>query len=216
MAGQRIRVLTADDHPVVRQGLAAVISVEDDLELVGQAADGAEAVALAVETKPDVVVMDLRMPVLDGVAATRQIRAQLPDTAVIVLTLHAEDDTLWQALRAGACSYLLKDASHDDIVTALRAAASGQAVFGTGVAEHVLSRLAGREPVPQVLPELSEREREVVSLLAAGLTTREVARRLYLSDKTVRNLVSAALHKTGVPDRANLIALAREAGLGKG
>jgi DNA-binding NarL/FixJ family response regulator len=209
-----VRVLVADDHPIVREGLRAVLAVLDEFELVGTAATGREAVTVAAECRPDVVVMDLHMPELDGVAATGALLAEHPDVGVLILTMYEDDDMLVAALRAGARGYLLKGASHTDIVAALRAVSGGGAVFGAGVADLLLGRVtgrAGRSP----FPELTRRELEILGLLAAGMGSHEVARRLYLSPKTVRNHVANILPKIGAADRAQAIALARSAGLGE-
>jgi DNA-binding NarL/FixJ family response regulator len=207
-----LRVLVADDHPIVREGLRAVLGVLKEFELVGTAATGQEAVEVAAACRPDVVVMDLHMPDLNGVEATRALLATQPDVAVLILTMFDDDDMLVAALKSGARGYLLKGASHTDIVQALQTVARGGAVFGAGPADRLLNHLTGRNAVP--FPALTTREREILGMLAAGGGNQDVARTLFLSPKTVRNHVANILAKLDVPDRAQAIAMARSAGLG--
>jgi DNA-binding NarL/FixJ family response regulator len=216
MTSTPIRVVVADDHPIVREGLRAVLSALTDFELVGTAASGKEAVSVVATAQPDVVVMDLHMPDVDGVQATEQILAAQPDVAVLVLTMYDDDGMILAALRAGARGYLLKGASHSDIARTLRAVAGGEAVFGRGIAEHVLARLTGHMAPTRIFPQLSARELEILELLAEGKGNQDIARRLFLSPKTVRNHISNILAKLHLPDRAQAIAAAREAGLGSG
>jgi DNA-binding NarL/FixJ family response regulator len=214
--GQVIRVLIADDHPVVRDGLRVLIESLPGLALVGEADTGTKAVQLAVTLNPDVVIMDLEMPQLDGIAATRQILRALPGTAVLVLTMFEDDDKVHSALRAGARGYLLKGALQDEIIRAISAVAGGGAVFGAEVAARVIGQLADPPPAAAPpFPRLTAREREVLDLLAAGLPTRSIAARLTLSEKTVANHLSSILTKLGLATRAEAIVLARDAGLGR-
>ena len=209
-------MLVADDHPVVRDGLRALIGSLPALTLVGEADTGSAAVRLAVSLRPDVVIMDLEMPDLDGIEATRQILRAAPATAVLVLTMFEDDDKVHAALRAGARGYLLKGASQDEITRAISAVATGGAVFGAKVAARVIGRLADPPAAPAPpFPRLSVREREVLDLLAAGLPTRGIAARLTLSEKTVANHVSTILTKLGLASRAEAIVAARDAGLGR-
>jgi DNA-binding NarL/FixJ family response regulator len=214
MSGIPIRVVVADDHPIVREGLRAVVAALADFELVGSADSGDEVVTVVATTHPDVVVMDLHMPHLDGVQATKQILAANPNVAVLVLTMYDDDEMLMSALRAGARGYLLKGASHSDIARALRSVSEGEAVFGSGVANHVLARLAGRVAPTEPFPQLTRRELEIMELLAQGRGNQDIARRLYLSPKTVRNHVANILSKLEFTDRLQAIVAAREAGLG--
>ena len=209
-----ITVVVADDHPMVRTGLRAVLDSMPDTELVAEAATGEQALAAATEHQPDLVVMDVHMPGIGGLEATRRIRATAPHTSVLVLTMDEEDAALFAALRAGACGYLVKGASYEEVKAAVTLAAAGEAVFGPAVAARVLALLANAPAAdPLRHTGLTEREREVLGLLAAGRGTHEIARRLYLSPKTIRNHVSAILAKLEVPDRAQAIAWARAAGL---
>jgi DNA-binding NarL/FixJ family response regulator len=208
-----LKVIIADDHPIVREGLRAVLATLPDFELIAAAATGAEAVSAAIASRPDVVVMDLHMPDLDGVQATRQILSTDPDVAVLVLTMYEDDDFLIAALKAGARGYLLKGASHSDIARALRSIAAGEVVFGAGIANQVLGRLTGQVTSVDPFPQLTRREREILVLIAQGHGNQAIARQLFLSPKTVRNHVANILAKLDVPDRAQAIALAREAGL---
>lgn len=208
------RVLVVDDHPMFRAGLAAVV---DDLpwaEVVAEAGDGEEALVRARELRPDIVLMDLQMPVRNGLEATRVLTEELPGTAVLVMTMVENDDAVTAALRAGARGYLVKGASRGQIVRALEAVAEGEVILGAGVGRNVLGRLTASQDGLRPFPELSEREREVLDLMARGLDNRAVAQRLFLSEKTVRNLVSSVLAKTGTGTRAAAIAAARDAGLG--
>lgn len=207
----RIRVLVADDHPVVREGLHAVITTLPDMEFVGAASSGAEVIELAETTHPDVVVMDLTLPDGDGVTATRRIVTTFPTVAVLVLTMHDEDEMLFAAVRAGAHGYLLKGATHDGIAAAIRAVARGDVLFGREVAQRILDDVARSSSPP--LPQLSDREREVLQLLSAGRGTHEIASRLFLSPKTVRNHISSLMAKLGAHDRTHAVALARDAGI---
>jgi DNA-binding NarL/FixJ family response regulator len=209
-------VLVADDHPTFRRGLSALLETLEEFTVVGEASDGESVVAMAGELKPDVVVMDLNMPGVNGVEATRRIVAQHPDAAVLVLTMLDEDESVFAAMRAGARGYVVKGADTDDVVRALESVARGDAVFGPAVATRVLSYLtrplSARDPV--LFPELSDREREVLELIARGRSNIDIARELVLSPKTVRNHVSSVFTKLQVSDRAEAIVRARKAGLG--
>ncbi|MDN5725995.1 MAG: response regulator transcription factor [Propionibacteriales bacterium] len=210
--GPPIRVLVADDHPIVRGGLIALLGTLVDIEVVGEAEDGASAVREALLSRPDVAVLDLRMPIMDGVQATRKIRAALPGTAVLVLTMFDEDELVADALAAGAQGYLLKGADPGDIERALRTVASGAAVFSPQVARQLLARVraTGTEP----FPELTTREREVLELIATGLSNNEIGSQLHIAAKTVGNHISAIFLKLGVVSRAEAIVRARRAGYG--
>jgi DNA-binding NarL/FixJ family response regulator len=210
------RVVVVDDHPVYRNGVADALGDEPDIEVVGTAADGESAVTTVAELRPDVVLMDLRMPGGGGLPATASIAQSHPDTAVVVLTMSDDDDSVFAALRAGARGYLLKESEGGDIARAVRAAARSEAVFGPRIADRVLAFFAssrGRaSAVP--FPELTDREREVLDLVAHGLSNSAIATRLFLSEKTVRNRVSDVLTKLHAASRAEAVALARDAGLG--
>jgi len=210
-----IRVLVADDHPLFRDGLIALLHDEPDTELTGTAATGTEAVDLARETQPDVVVMDLQMPGLNGIEATRRIVADSPHIAVLVLTMFDDDDSIFSALRAGARGYLLKGADREQIRCGIQAAANGEIIFGAQLAERMLGYFTSAAP-PPVFPQLTEREREVLELVAQGQDNTSIAARLRLSQKTVRNNVSNILAKLQVADRAQAIVRARDVGLGHG
>ena len=209
-----LRVLVADDHPVFRSGLRMLL--EDlGIEVVAEAADGRTAVELAVQHTPDVVLMDLQMPDVNGLEATRRLCEAAPAVRVLVLTMAEDDATLFAALRAGAAGYLLKGAGPDEIERAVRGVAAGDAVYGAGVADRLRAAFsAGPAGAPAPFPSLAERERDVLTLIAGGASNTEIASRLFLSDKTVRNYVSSIFSKLGVRDRAQAIVLAREAGLG--
>ena len=210
-----LRVLLADDHPVFLGGLEAALDGLAGLEVVGLARDGGEVVEAATRLRPDVVLMDLRMPAGGGVSATARIVAALPGTAVVVLTMSEDDDSVFAALRAGARGYLLKESDAEDIARAVRAVAAGEAVFGPRVADKVVAFFAAARATSAVpFPQLTDREREVLDLVARGADNQTVARRLTLSDKTVRNHVSSCLTKLQVASRAEAVALARDAGLG--
>jgi DNA-binding NarL/FixJ family response regulator len=212
-----IRVLLADDHPVVRRGLAALLGTLDGFEVVGEAEDGEAAVREAQLTRPDVVLMDVRMPGLDGVEATRRIRKAVPGTAVLVLTMYDEDATVFTAMRAGAQGYLLKGAEQDEIADAIRAVARGQAIFGPGIATRLLEHFANPPaavPDDEPFPELTPRERDILALLAEGRRTAEIAGTLHLSPKTVSNNLTMIFAKLEVADRTAAVIRARERGLG--
>ena len=211
-----IRVVVADDHPLFRYGLVAVLDGADGIETVGEAEDGTGLLEVVRRERPDVVVTDLHMPGLDGVAATREVVASAPGTAVLVLTLHEDDATIVAALRAGALGYLVKGADRAEIVRAVQSVAAGEAVYGPSVARRIVGFYTGVQEryTAEVFPQLTVREREVLDLVATGCGNHAVAGRLHLSEKTVRNHVSALLLKVGVPDRAGLVAAASDAGLG--
>ena len=213
-----IRVVLADDHPVVRGGLRALLSTIDGIEVVGEAEDGEGAVREVQLTRPDVLLVDIRMPVLDGVEATRRVRAAAPETAVLVLTMYDDDATVFTAMQAGARGYLLKGADQDEIVGAIRAVANGQAIFGPGIASRVLGYFAAPPVAPAPadvpFPELTVRERDILTLLADGRRTADIAAELYLSPKTVSNNLTNIFAKLEVADRAAAIIRARERGLG--
>lgn len=213
MTDGNVRVLLADDHPVVRGGLVALIDTLPGIEVVGQAGDGQQALRETALLRPDVVIMDLRMPVLDGVEATRRIVRDYPGVAVLVLTMFDQDALIADALSAGAHGYLLKGAEQDEIERAIRAVASGEAIFSRAVAAQVLRRISP-EPVRRPLLGLTPRELEVTELLAAGLSNAAIAERLSLAPKTIGNNISAIFVKLGVATRAEAIVLARNAGLG--
>ena len=212
-----IRVLIADDHPVVRSGLRALLGTLEEFEVVGEAVDGDSATRETQLSKPDVVLMDVRMPGTDGVEATRRIRAVAPDTAVLILTMHDDDATVFTAMRAGAHGYLLKGAGQDEIAGAIRAVAAGQAIFGPGIAARLLEHFSGAPPQTaddQPFPELTPREREILQLLAQGRRTAEIAAALHISPKTVSNNLTTIFGKLQVADRTAAILRAREHGLG--
>jgi DNA-binding NarL/FixJ family response regulator len=192
-----IRVALADDHGVIRDGLGRLISALEDVELVGVAADGAAAVELCRDTRPDVVLMDLDMPVLDGIAATRQIVAEHPETAVLVLTSFSDQQRIVGALEAGACGYLLKDVAADEVAAGIRAAARGESPLDPRAVRTILTARTARDP----LEGLSQREREVLTLLVEGLSNKLIGQRLEITEKTVKAHMTAVFRHLGVTDR---------------
>jgi DNA-binding NarL/FixJ family response regulator len=212
-----IRVLVADDHQIVRDGLNALLGALDGVEVVGLAADGVDALHLVDETTPDVVVMDIQMPRLDGLEATRRITARHPATKVVMLTMNEDDETVLAAIRGGASGYLLKGSGADEVQHAIRAAAAGGMVFGASLAARVAAYFSGgaRTEAPEPFPDLTDRERQVLRLLAAGRSNDQIAGELFISSKTVRNAVSGIYAKLHAAGRAEAIVKAREAGYGR-
>jgi DNA-binding NarL/FixJ family response regulator len=208
-----LSVLVADDHPVFRDGVRALLDSTPELEVVGEAAAGDQAVELATELQPDVVVMDLQMPGLNGIEATREIVARSPHIGVLVLTMFEDDDSVFAAMRAGARGYVLKGSTQEEIVRAVQAVGSGEAIFGPAIARRMIEFFASPRAT-HPFPELTDREREVLELVAQGRSNLEIARHFVLSPKTVRNHVSNIFTKLQVADRAQAIVRAREAGLG--
>ncbi|MGH1561197.1 response regulator [Mumia sp. DW29H23] len=213
-----IRVLLVDDQPLIRTGLRALLDAEEDVTVVGEAGDGAEAVAVAAEAQPDLVLMDVQMPVLDGIEATRQIVAdpRLEDVRVVVLTNYGLDEYVFNALRAGASGFLVKDTEPAELVQALRVVADGDALLSPGVTRKLISEFVARPAdvvATDTVGELTNREREVVALVGRGLSNDEIAQELVVSPTTAKTHVSRAMSKTGVRDRAQLVVFAYETGL---
>jgi DNA-binding NarL/FixJ family response regulator len=217
-----IRIVIADDHPVFRFGLRALLNAMPDTEVVGEVTTGDEALALAVTLQPDVILMDINMPGVNGIDATRRIREAHPEIRILMVTM-LEDDSVFAAMRAGARGYVVKGAEPGEILRAIRAVADGEAIFSPGVAERLIHYFAAPPAVTRdtaqpaaalVFPELTEREREVLALIAQGLTNSAIADRLILSPKTVRNYITEIFGKLQVADRAQAIIRARNAGLG--
>lgn len=218
MSEEPVRVVLVDDHPVYREGLSMLLESMHGVDVVATAADGEEAKTAVDDGEPDVVVMDVQMPRLDGIAATRDIVARHPHLAVVVLTMSEDDETVFAAMRAGARGYLVKGASQHEILHAIRAVARGELVFGAAIARRVAEFFAAgpaTAPAAEVFPQLTAREREVLELLAAGRSNPQIAQALFLSPKTVRNNVSNIFAKLQVADRAEAIVRARDAGLGR-
>ena len=217
MTDAAIRVVLADDHPVVRGGLRALLESLPAYDVVGEADDGESAVREVQVTRPDVVLMDVKMPGVDGLEATRRIRAAVPDVAVLVLTMFDDDDTVFAAMKAGAQGYLLKGAEQVEIDRAIKAVVAGEAIFGPGVAARVLRHFAEPQATADAIPfpQLTEREREVLDLVAAGHRNAVIAEELFLAPKTVANHISSIFAKLAVADRSAAIVQARDQGLGR-
>lgn len=213
----KLRILIAEDSAPFREGLRNLLQSVDSLEVVGEATSGQEALQLARQLQPDIVLMDLQMPGLNGIEATRQIVYTSPHISILMLTMFEDDESVFAALRAGARGYLLKGALKAEIVRAIQGVASGEAIFGPSIARRLMQYFSAPRPTapPQAFPELTEREREILDLIAQHHTNIEIADRLSLSPKTVRNHVSNIFTKLQVIDRAQAIIRAREAGLGK-
>ena len=217
-----IRILIADDHPVFRFGLRALLNAMPDTEVVGEVTTGEAAIALATSAQPDVILMDINMPGVNGIEATRRIRETNPDIRILMVTM-LEDDSVFAAMRAGARGYVVKGAEPAEVLRAIRAIADGEAIFSPGIAERLMHYFATppatagdstRSAGAPVFPDLTEREREVLTLIAQGLTNSAIAERLVLSPKTVRNYITEIFSKLQVADRAQAIIRARDAGLG--
>ncbi len=215
----RIRVLLADDQALFREGLDTLLSVHKDIEIVGQASNGQEAVDLALRVRPDVILMDMQMPILNGIGATRRLKQSLPECRVIMLTTFNDNETIFDALRAGAVGYLLKDVSSAQLAESIRATSRGESILDPSVAAKVVaefSRVSSIVPATssEVLPEpLSEREIELLSLLASGSSNKEIAKTLFITEGTVKNHVTHILGKLGVRDRTQAALRAKELGL---
>lgn len=223
---QVIRVILADDHPVVRRGLAAMIDIEDDIEVVGVAANGQEAVEIVHAQQPDVVLMDLQMPIMDGVEATKRIRRTTPHIPVIILTTFDDEEYIYDGIAAGARGYLLKDADPDQLIEAIRAASRGESLLDPVIAARVLDRFyymssqsappepPPKAPAPKAPPKLTRREREVLKLMAKGLRNKEIAKRLVITERTVKVHVGNIFNKLNVSNRTEAVAVAMEMGMG--
>lgn len=211
-----LQVLIADDHPIFRDGLRALLATDPSVQLIGEAADGTDVQRMVEELQPDIVLMDLHMPGVDGVAATREIVQRSPHVAIIVLTMFDDDDSVFAAMRAGARGYLLKGTNQADLVRAIHLVASGGAMFGPAVAQRVMEFFARprHAAAPPAFPQLTDREHEILDLIAQGQPNPGIATRLGISEKTVRNHVSNIFTKLAVADRASAVVRARQAGLG--
>jgi len=211
---KKCRVLLVDDHPMWRFGMIALLEMEPDMQVVGEAGDGEEGVRLAVELQPDLVLMDIVMPGIDGVEATRQIVRACPNTAILIMTM-LDDDSVFDAMRAGARGYQCKVALRADILRAVRAVVEGEAIFSPGAARRLLNHFnTGQSEEPERFPSLTPRERQILDLLALGLTNQEIAEQVALSAKTIRNRVSIIFSKLQVNSRAEAIIRARKVGIG--
>jgi DNA-binding NarL/FixJ family response regulator len=211
-----IHVLIADDHPLVREGVRALLASVSDMAIVGEAANGEEAIARAAELQPDVILMDLHMPGINGIEATRQVLQINPHIEILVLTMLEDDDSVFAAMRAGARGYLLKGADQAEVLRAITAVTHGEAIFSPPIAQRLMQYFANMHPVlpSHAFPDLTEREREILSLIAVGRTNAEIAEEFVISSKTVSNHVSNILSKLQVVDRAQAALRARQAGLG--
>jgi DNA-binding NarL/FixJ family response regulator len=212
---EKIRVLIADDHPLFRDGLRALLNSVGDTEVVGEAKSGDEAIAQADLLQPDIILMDINMPGVNGIEATRRIAQSSPHIGVLVVTMFEDDDSVFAAMRAGARGYMLKGADQSEVLRAIHAVSSGEAIFSPAIAVRLMRFFAAPSPAaqPQLFPELTEREREVLTLIAQGYNNNDIADKLVLSPKTVRNNVSNIFSKLQVADRAQAIVRARAAGL---
>jgi DNA-binding NarL/FixJ family response regulator len=214
---ETLRILVAEDHPLFRKGIISLLASVPEFEVVGEAPTGEEAVVRAAQLQPDVILMDLQMPEVNGIEATRRILQESPSVRILVVTLFEDDESVFMALRAGARGYVLKDADEEEVVHAIRAVGRGEAIFSPAVASRVLAFFAASPPggsPPQAFPTLTDREREILNLIAKGHPNPSIARQLSLSTKTVGNYVSNIFTKLQVADRAQAIIRAREAGLG--
>ena len=213
---EKIRILIADDHPLFRDGLRALLNSVADTEVVGEATSGAEAISIAAALQPDIILMDINMPGVNGIEATRSILQTSPHIGVLVVTMFEDDDSVFAAMRAGARGYLLKGADQAEVLRAIHAVASGEAIFSPAIAHRLMQYFSAvsSQMRPLAFPQLTEREREILELIAQGHSNTDIATRLYLSAKTVRNHVSNIFNKLQVADRAQAIILARDAGLG--
>jgi DNA-binding NarL/FixJ family response regulator len=212
-----LRVLIADDHPFFRRGLLNLLTALPDTDPVGEANTGEEAVALAEELQPDVILMDLQMPGMSGIEATRRIIEASPHVGVLVVTMFEDDHSVFSAMKAGARGYVLKDTDEEEMLRAIRGVGHGEAIFSPAIAQRLLtyfSEVAQPAPPPRVFPELTDREREILDLIAHGYTNQQIVAQLVLSPKTVRNHISNIFSKLQVADRTQAVLRAREAGLG--
>jgi|WetSurMetagenome_2_1015567.scaffolds.fasta_scaffold224584_2 two-component system, NarL family, response regulator LiaR len=210
-----MKVIICDDQDIVRDGLELLLKLEPDIEIVGIASDGAEAVAMAEQKKPDLVLMDLKMPVMNGVDATREIKAKCPGVKVLILTTYGTDDWVFDALRAGASGYLLKDSPREGVLSAIRGTIKGNTFIDPAVAGKVLSEITSskKKPATLITGKLTEREVEVLCSLARGLSNEDIAKKLFLSEGTVRNHISSVVDKLGVSDRTQAAIIAIQHGL---
>jgi len=217
MSKEPLRILIADDHPLFRNGMRTLLTADPEMEVIGEAAAGDEAIALAASLQPEVILMDLGMPGVGGIEATRRILHASPHIRILVVTMYEDDQSVFTAMRAGARGYLLKGANPDEVLRAIHAVGSGEALFSPTIATRLIDFFAALQPValPHALPELTDREREILALIAQGHTNGVIARQLTLSPKTVSNYVSTIFSKLQVADRAQAMLRARQAGLGE-
>ena len=209
-----IRVLLADDHNVLRQGMAQVLDMQPDVNVVGQADNGADAVSLAAQRRPDIVLMDINMPGMDGVAAARRITARHPETGVIILTMYRRDDYVFEAIKAGANGYLLKEVELDELLDAIRAVSRGEAVIDSAIASRVLAEFRRPEPpAEEDEPELAERDIQILRLLAQGLSNQDIADQLFIAEKTVRNRLSGIFRRLHLENRTQAALYAIQEGI---
>ncbi|MGM0881713.1 MAG: response regulator transcription factor [Bacillota bacterium] len=212
---KKLRILIADDHPLFRHGVSTLLLTIPDMEVAGEATSGEEAVAMAERLIPDVILMDIRMPGLNGIEATQRINKSVPSINILILTMFQDDASVFTAMRSGAKGYVLKDADKDELLHAIRAVGSGQAIFSSGIASKMMEYFAATRPAASEVwfPALSTREREVISLMAEGLSNSDIAGKLSLSGKTVANYITNILNKLHVADREEAIRLAKESRL---
>jgi DNA-binding NarL/FixJ family response regulator len=216
MPKEPFRVLIADDHPLFRNGMRALLAADQDTEVVAEATTGEEAIELAASLQPDVILMDVQMPGMSGIEATRRILHTSPHIRILIVTMYEDDHSVFTAMRAGARGYLLKGAGPDEVLRAIQAVGSGEAIFSPSIATRLIDFFASLQPtaLPQALPELTEREHEILTLIARGLSNAAIAKQLGLSNKTVSKYVSNIFSKLQVADRTQAMLRAREAGLG--